>query len=132
MPFVLDASVTIAWAFEDEDRTSASRVLLRMRTDEARVPGLWWYEVRNALIVNERRGRLVEADTLVFLRALRRLTVSIDHAAEEAQVLALARRHGLTVYDAAYLELAEREGIALATLDTTLARAASAERVEIL
>lgn len=132
MPFVLDASVTLAWVFEDEDRPSAARALDRMRTDEAHVPGLWWYEVRNALIVSERRGRLTETDALVFLRALKRLPVGLDHFADEAQVLALARRHGLTAYDAAYLELAQRESMALATLDGHLARAAGAERVQLV
>jgi predicted nucleic acid-binding protein len=60
------------------------------------------------LIVNERRGRLRETDTALFLRKLTRLPIVIDRAPEEAAVLALARRHSLSVYDASYLELAER------------------------
>jgi PIN domain nuclease of toxin-antitoxin system len=63
MPFVLDASVALCWAFPDEDRPQAAQTLIRIRTDEACVPSLWWFEVRNALLVNERRGRLTEADT---------------------------------------------------------------------
>ena len=61
MPFVLDASFAACWAFDDEDHPVAALALERVRTDEARVPSLWWFEVRNALMVSERRGRLTEA-----------------------------------------------------------------------
>ena len=132
MPFVLDASIAVCWAFEDEDHPIAALALERMRTDEALVPSLWWFEVRNTLIVNEWRGRLAEADTAAFLRAVSRLGVVIDRSPEDAAVLTLARRHRLTVYDASYLELSLREGLALATLDADLARAARAERVSLL
>jgi predicted nucleic acid-binding protein len=132
MPFVLDASVTACWAFEDEDHPIAALALERVRTDEARAPGLWWFEVRNTLIVNERRGRLTENDTAAFLRGLARLGVTVDRSPEEAEVLALARRHRLSVYDAAYLELARRDGVALATLDGELATAARGESILLL
>ena len=128
MPFVLDASIAACWAFEDEDHPVAALALERIRTDEARVPSLWWFEVRNTLIVNERRRRLTESDTAAFLRGLARLGVTVDRSPEEADVLTLARRHRLTVYDAAYLELARREGVPLATLDTDLATAARPNR----
>ena len=58
MPFVLDASIAACWAFDDEDHPVPALALERVRTDEARVPSLWWFEVRNTLIVSERRGRL--------------------------------------------------------------------------
>ncbi len=132
MPFVLDASIAACWAFDDEDHLVAALALERVRTDEARVPSLWWFEVRNALIVSERRGRLTEGDTATFLHALAHLRVLVDRSPEEADVLALARHRRLTVYDAAYLELARREGAPLATLDATLATAARAERVPLL
>jgi predicted nucleic acid-binding protein len=132
MPFVLDASITACWAFEDEDHPIAALALERVRTDEARAPGLWWFEVRNTLIVNERRGRLTEHDTAAFLRGLARLGVTVDRSPEEAEVLALARRHRLSVYDAAYLELAQRDGVALATLDGELAAAARGENILLL
>jgi len=132
MPFVLDASIAVCWAFDDEDHPSAALALERIRTDDARVPALWWFEVRNTLIVNERRGRLTEADTSAFLRGLSRLGVTIDRSPEEAEVLALSRRLRLTVYDASYLELARREGVPLATLDTDLLRAARAENMPLL
>ncbi len=131
MPFVLDASIAACWAFDDEDHSVAALALERVRTDEARVPSLWWFEVRNTLIVSERRGRLTEADTATFLRGLAHLRVSVDRSPEEADVLALARRR-LTVCDFAYLELARREGAPLATLDAALATAARAERVRLL
>jgi predicted nucleic acid-binding protein len=132
MPFVLDASIAACWAFADEDHPVAALALERIRGDEARVPGLWWFEVRNVLIVNERRGRLAEADTAAFLRWIARLGVTVDRSPEEAAVLALARRHRLSVYDASYLELAQREALPLATLDAELARAARVEGVLVL
>ena len=73
MLFVLDASVAACWVFEDEDHSYAAQALARIRTDEAHVPSLWWFEVRNTLLVNERRGRLTEIDTAAFLRGLSRL-----------------------------------------------------------
>src|SRR4029077_18463961 len=132
MPFVLDASIAACWAFEDEDHPVAALALERIRTDEARAPGLWWFEVRNTLIVNERRGRLTENDTAAFLRGLARLGVTVDRSPEEAEVLAPARGHGLSVYDAAYLELARRDGVALATLDGDLETAARGESILLL
>jgi len=132
MPFVLDASIAACWAFDDEDHPVAALALERVRTDEARVPSLWWFEVRNTLIVNERRGRLTESDTADFLRGLVRLRVTLDRFPKEGDVLALARHRALTVYDAAYLELARREGAPLATLDAARATAARAERVPLL
>jgi predicted nucleic acid-binding protein len=132
MPFVLDASIAACWAFEDEDHPTATLALERIRSDEARVPSLWWFEVRNTLIVNERRGRLAEADTATFLRGLSRLGVTVDRSPEEAGVMTLARKHRLTVYDASYLELAQRETLALATLDADLMRAARAENLPLI
>ena len=132
MPFVLDASIAACWAFDDEDHPVAALALERVRTDEARVPSLWWFEVRNTLVVNEHRGRLTESDTATFLRGLTRLRVTVDRLPNGADVLTLARHRGLTVYDAAYLELARREGAPLATLDAALATAARAERVPLL
>jgi hypothetical protein len=68
MPFVLDASIAACWGFDDEDHLTAAPALERIRADEGRVPSLWWFEIRNTLIVNERRGRITEADTTAFLR----------------------------------------------------------------
>ncbi len=98
-----------------------------MRTDEAVVPSRWWVEIRNILVVSERRGRITEPDTAVFLRGLTSLRIRVDREPDEGVVLRLARTHGLSVYDASYLELALRGAIPLATLDTRLTGAASAE-----
>jgi predicted nucleic acid-binding protein len=127
MTFVLDTSVAATWAFDDEDHPVAHSALDRLRTDEAIAPALMWFELRNVLVVNERRGRLSEAKTAAFLRSLARLPIATDRDPVEDDVLALARRHRLSVYDAAYLELAHRLAAALATLDTALATAAAAE-----
>jgi predicted nucleic acid-binding protein len=132
MPFVLDASAVLDWAFEGNLQRTASAAYRRLVADEARVPSLWWFEIRNVLIVNERRGRLTVADTAEFLLGLSRLPIAADRDPDERAILALARRHRLTVYDAAYLELALRENIPLATLDAALARAARAEKVALL
>jgi predicted nucleic acid-binding protein len=132
MPFVLDASIAACWAFDDEDHPVAALALERIRADEAIAPSLWWFEVRNTLIVNERRGRLSEADTTIFLRELSRFGVAIDREPQEAAILTFARRHRLTVYDASYLELAQREAIPLASLDSDLRKAATALGVALI
>ena len=132
MAFVLDASITACWAFQDEDHPDAALALDQMRTEEAVVPCLWWFEVRNILAVNERRRRITESDTAAFLLDLSRLRVRIDQLPEGDAVLRLARTHRLSVYDAAYLELAQREGLPLATLDADLRRAAAEEGVALL
>ncbi len=104
----------------------------RIRHDTALVPTLWWYEIRDTLIVNERRGRIEETSSARFLRALSRLRIEVDPAQGDVVVKALARRYRLTVYDAAYLELARRTAVPLATLDTVLAAAAVPEGVVIV
>jgi predicted nucleic acid-binding protein len=132
MAFVLDASVTACWAFDDEDHPDASLAFDRMRAEEGVVPGLWWFEVRNILIVNERRRRITESDTAAFLLSLSRLRIRLDRVPDENGVLRLARAHRLSVYDAAYLELAQREGLPLATLDADLRKAAADEGVALV
>jgi predicted nucleic acid-binding protein len=131
MAFVLDASIVACWAFDDEDHPVAAAALERIRTELAHVPAIWWFEVRNTLIVNERR-RLSDSDTSAFLRNLGRLDIVIDRSPDEESLLALARRHHLTVYDASYLDLALRHQVPLATLDEDLARAATAERLVLI
>jgi predicted nucleic acid-binding protein len=132
MTFVVDASVAATWAFEDEHHPEATLALERLRSGSARVPSLWWFELRNALLVNERCKRITEDGTTRFLRDLGRLAFGIDRSPDETALLTLARRHGLTVYDAAYLELAQREGLPLATLDGPLRKASAASGVALL
>jgi predicted nucleic acid-binding protein len=129
MSFVLDASIPVCWAFSDEHHADADLAFQRIRAEEAVVPSLWWFEVRNILVVNERRRRMQLADSTAFLIFLSRLPMRVDRRPDEASVLRLARTHKLSVYDAAYLELALREGIAIATLDADLRKAASREGV---
>jgi predicted nucleic acid-binding protein len=131
MSFIIDASVVIAWAFKEQHAT-AERALARIQAEEAIVPALWWYELRNVLVLGDRQKRVTERETARFLRNISRLTITIDSSPNEAQVLTLARRHRLTVYDAAYLELAGREALPLATLDEELAAAARAEQVALI
>lgn len=132
MGFVLDASITACWAFQDEDHPDASLAFERMRSEEGVVPCLWWFEVRNILVVNERRRRITESDSAAFLMGLSRLRIRIDRVPDEGSVLRLARTRRLSVYDAAYLELAQREGLPLATLDADLRKAAAGEAVMVL
>jgi len=131
MPFVLDASIVHDWAFEERHPT-AELVRERLRNDSAVVPSLWWFEVRNGLVMAERRARATENQTARFLREVSRLAITLDNSPNEADVLALARRHRLTVYDAAYLELALRDSQPIATLDTALARTARKEAVPLI
>ena len=126
MPFVLDASIPACWALQDEEDPRAETAFARMKSDEAVVPSLWWFEIRNILVVNERRKRITESDTSLFLRDLAGLRVRTDREPEESVVLRLARTHGLSVYDASYLELALRKAMPLATLDAQLTAAARA------
>ena len=132
MPFVLDASVTACWLMPDERHPVAEAARIRMAEDVATVPALWWFEVRNFLIVNERRSRIDAAQTSRALALLTGLPMTVDRSPDEATILGLARRHRLTVYDATYLELALRESVPLATLDVALAAAARAESASLI
>lgn len=122
-----------AWAVDDEQDARALDALARLRKGaKALAPAVWWFEVRNALLMNERRGRLGEADVTDILRGLARLSVAIDRSPDETALLTLTRRHRLTVYDAAYVELAQRQGLPLASLDNPMRRAAVASGVTLL
>ena len=131
MALVIDASVVAARVFEEE-HANAELAFARVRTEEAFVPALWWYELRNVLVLGERRGRLTEQETVRFLRDVSRLRISLDRTPEEAAVMTLARHRRLTVCDAAYLELALRHAVPLATLDQALANAARAQGVAVI
>lgn len=116
----------------DEMHQVADAARSRMLVEPAIVPAIWWFEVRNVFIVAERRGRIDRARTGQALALLADLPVSVDHDSDESVTLGLCREHRLSVYDAAYLALAIREGLSLATLDAALARAARAEGVEFV
>jgi predicted nucleic acid-binding protein len=132
MPFVLDAPVAACWAFPDEGHRAASLAFARIRQDEAVVPSLWWFEVRNILIANERGKRICESESASFLADLSRLPIRVDREPGEPSVLRMARTYRLSVYDASYLELAARTGFPLATLDEALAEAALEELVTLV
>lgn len=132
MPFVVDASVAACWFMPDERHPAAEAAYRRIARDSAVAPVLWWYELRNMLIVSERRGRLESSKTAHVLRLLKGLPVAVDADVEEDMLMQLARRHRLTVYDAAYLELALRRNYPLATLDAALSTAARAERIALI
>jgi predicted nucleic acid-binding protein len=131
LPLVIDASVIASWHFPDEKNAAADAVMDRLRNDDAMVPGHWWFEVRNALLVGERRGRTTPEKTALFLEFLTQFHFSIVSLPDEDVVMTLARRHRLSFYDAAYLELAQREGVPLATFDGDLIAAARAEGVAL-
>lgn len=134
MPFVLDASVTMSWCFADEITPYSSSVLQSMRETHAEVPPLWVYEIVNVLAVCERKGRVNAAFSDEFMRTLAELDIRVEQSAPQGShidLLQLARRHGLTAYDAAYLELAKRRNLPLATFDKNLATAARQESVEL-
>ena len=132
MSFVIDASVTMSWYFAEEASPAGKLAFEQLGATGAEAPFLWWFEVRNALVVNERRGRLDMAATVGILAHLEGLPIRLDVDQDGDVVLALAREHRLTVYAAAYLELALRADAPLATLDQQLARAARAAKVPLL
>jgi predicted nucleic acid-binding protein len=127
--FVLDCSLTVAWFFEDEANAYAVAVEDSLAAASAIVPTLWPLEVANAVVMGERRNRTTEAKSTTFLGLLKSLPITLDdetviRAWQES--IQLARTHQLSVYDAAYLELALRRGLPLASLDDRLKAAARA------
>ena len=124
---VLDNSIVLCWCLADEVDPLAHRALRLTIEQGAIAPRLWRYELWNALLVNERRGRLEAADTRAVFLDLAQMRIELDADHEEAKVLDLAREHRLTAYDASYLEVARRRGLPLATLDRRLRDAAVAE-----
>ena len=132
MPFVIDASITASWLLPDESDPRAAAAYDLLDEQDAAAPSLWWFEARNILVVNERRGRIDAGTVDQAVAILARLPIRIDQEPDDKAVLRLARRHRLTVYDAAHLELAVRLGSPLATLDDALARAAAGEGVPLV
>ncbi len=123
---VIDASVTLSWCFSDEENDSALQTLNALAEGEAVVPAIWTLEVANVLLLAERRGRLARAESEQFLALLEKLPITVDTTsicAISPHIMALGRDYQLSSYDAAYLELAMREGIPLATIDTLLLNA---------
>jgi predicted nucleic acid-binding protein len=125
---VVDASVALAWALPDEISAYADAALAVVETEGLRVPELWPREIANGLAIAYLRKRLTLDVEEKFVAALARLTIDVDQSADALAIIrdgtATARQYGLTAYDAAYVELAVREGLALATLDGRMRDAA--------
>lgn len=132
MLFVLDASVVITWAMRDEDHSIADRAFEEIQSNPAVVPAIWWYEVRNSLLVNERRNRITREDLVQFLSDLSVFDIEVQPPEYSDKTLDLARRHNLSVYDASYLALAVERQIPIATLDDALQAAARSCQIALL
>lgn len=132
MAFVLDASISAVWALAGESSAVADRAAELLKSQFALVPPLWWYEVRNLLVVNERRLRMTVDDFRLFLELLASYPIRTDTVEDEEVTLQLARNYRLSFYDAAYLAVAKRNRVAIATLDKAMQNAAVAEGVPLL
>ena len=133
--FVLDASVALAWCFEDENTPSARQILARLTAEAASVPATWPIEVANVLALAERRRRITPADSAEFIAKLEDVAILVDGETSSrafGKVLDLAREERLMAYDAAYLELAMRLGVPLASKDADLCNAAQRLGVSVL
>jgi predicted nucleic acid-binding protein len=132
MPFVLDASMTMTWCFADESTPYSRSVLQLLLNTYAEVPAVWVFEVANVLAIGERRQRIGAALSDEFMNTLSGLDIRIEPTPPGTELLLLVRRYGVTAYDAVYLELAKRKGLALATFDSDLIKAGSQESVALL
>ena len=137
MTLVLDASAALAWLIQRADpaeATLARQASIEVRASGALVPGLWFTEIANTLLVFERAKRLTEVDSRNFLSSLALLAIEEDDppcAALQPRLIDLGRRYSLTAYDASYLELAIRSSAVLATFDRKLTGAARAAGVKV-
>ncbi len=127
MPFVLDCSVALAWVLPDEHDDRADELLNSLTKDVAVVPQLWPLEVGNVLLMAERRKRIDQKEIDKAFSGLGQLPIEVDletHERAFPTITRIAARYRLTVYDAAYLELASRRNLPLASLDKQLMEAA--------
>lgn len=135
MSFVVDASIAVAWCFDDQSSPAVDALLDRVRDAGAIVPSLWHLELANVLLMAEKRGKISGADAAMRLELISTLPVAVDHATAARawrEILTLARTQKLTAYDAAYLELAVRRNCPLATRDKALKDAALRVGVHVL
>lgn len=136
MDFVIDSSAAMAWALPDEHSPGAEKILSRITAESSLwIPALWWCEVANVVVMARRRKRLSEAQGARVLELLSRFPLQTDSppgSSSAFRLSELAQQHSLSAYDAAYLELAERRGLSLATFDHDLIRAARAAGVALI
>jgi predicted nucleic acid-binding protein len=132
---VLDSSVALAYCFDEEMTPQIFAIFDRVIEEGIVVPSLWRYEVANVLALAERRGRVMSGFPKIAFDRFGKISIVLDEESDEqawTTTIRLAALYTLTVYDAAYLELAQRRRLPLATLDAALARAAKAAGVETL
>ena len=135
MSLVIDASITMAWCFEDEMTPATEEVLDEVVESSAIVPSIWRFEVGNALQMANRRKRITGIYRDDALARLLAMPITVDSETDAhvwTSALRLSERFGLTLYDAAYVELAQRRNLPLATLDQEMRSAAHALNVEVL
>lgn len=135
MSFVLDSSITLSWCFSDEATPLTKSLLKKVEEDIAYVPNLWPLELGNVLVMAAKKKRINYAQMIEFISLLNDLNIEIDNqTCNKAfhEILSLAHSEGLTTYDAAYLELAMRLGLPLATKDKQLRDTASRMGVVVL
>jgi len=133
--FIIDCSITMAWCFADEATVETARVQDRLVTEAALAPSHWFLEVVNVLVMAERRQRISAADATNFLQLLSTLDIQTDQETSARafdHLPPLCRNHGLSSYDAAYLELALRRQLPLASLDDDLRQAATSLGIVVL
>ncbi|MBI3817137.1 MAG: type II toxin-antitoxin system VapC family toxin [Planctomycetes bacterium] len=133
MSFVLDASVVLAWCLDEKQSGAARPIREALLTRDALVPAIWPFEVLSALLVAERQKRISHKEIDQFLEALGQLPIQIikfdNNDSVVVNVKVLARKYHISGYDAAYLELAKRLALPLASSDNALTRAAAAEGI---
>jgi predicted nucleic acid-binding protein len=132
---VVDASVALAWCLPDETSKEADRILAALQGTPIMVPAVWPLEITNAILVGKRRKRIRQPEILRFVALLKSLPISLDHQGVSecvTSVLPIAQLHGLSAYDAAYLELAIRHNASLATLDGGLQKAARRAGISVV
>jgi predicted nucleic acid-binding protein len=135
MDWVIDSSIALAWALPDETSKEAERFLSRISMRSVLwVPALWWYEMANALLMAQRRKRLTEAEKIRLMELYRKLPIRSDMMLDSDSMWrfhTLAIEYNLSAYDASYLELAQRRGIGLATVDRPLRLAAQRAGIKV-
>jgi predicted nucleic acid-binding protein len=132
---IIDCSIAMAWGFADEGTELTAKIQDRLITEAAIVPAHWSLEVANVLAMAEKRKRISIADATEFVKLLGALDIQVDEETSARvfdHILPLSRSHALTSYDAAYLELALRRRLPLASLDDDLRRVATSLGVQVL
>ena len=131
MALVVDASAILALALDEDDALYGEAVIDTIAADEGIVPALFWFEIRNALLMSERRKRFTPERTDQFIADLQALPIVVDTQPRWEATVGLAREHHLSVYDAAYLEIAQRKAMSLATIDSALTKAAGSASITV-